>query len=149
MNSDTSPARGAALVAKWCPVLHSRVVARLNSLQLWVDDLAASAKFYGQFLGLELDDEPHQHTGNEALHYDVAWGDFTSGDYMMLHIAQAEPGQHTSGAQIGITVGDVDALHPKAAQFEVTVLQHPQDGEWGRNAMYEDPDGNVVSVTTA
>ncbi|MGN6676601.1 MAG: VOC family protein, partial [Streptosporangiaceae bacterium] len=111
-------------------------MARLNSLQLWADDLAASAKFYGQFLGLELDDEPHQHTGNEALHYDVAWGDFTSGDYMMLHIAQAKPGQHTSGAQIGITVGDVDALHPKAAQFEVTVLQHPQDGEWGRNAMY-------------
>jgi len=124
-------------------------VARLNSLQVWAADLAASAKFYGQFLGLELDDEPHQHTGNEALHYDVAWGDFASGEYMMLHLAQAEPGQHTTGAQIGITVRDVDTLHRTAAQFGVTVLEHPRDAEWGRNARYEDPDGNIVSVTTA
>ena len=131
------------------PVLHSRVVARLNSLQVWAADLAASAKFYGQFLGLELDDEPHQHTGNEALHYDVAWGDFASGNYMMLHLAQAKPGQHTTGAQIGITVGDVDAVHQNAAQFGVTVLERPHDAEWGRNARYEDPDGNIVSVTTA
>ena len=130
-------------------VLHSSIVARLNSLQLWTADLAASAKFYGQFLGLELDDEPHQHTGNEALHYDLAWGDFASGDYMMLHLAQARPGQHTTGAQIGITVGDVDAVHQTAAQFGVTVLELPHDAEWGRNAMYEDPDGNIVSVTTA
>ena len=124
-------------------------MARLNSLQVWAADLAASATFYGMFLGLELDDEPHQHTGNEALHYDVAWGDFASGEYMMLHLAQAKPGQHTTGAQIGITVRDVDALHRTAAQFGVTVLEPPHDAQWGRNATYEDPDGNVVSVTTA
>jgi predicted enzyme related to lactoylglutathione lyase len=131
------------------PVLDSRVVARFNGLQVWAADLAASAKFYGQFLGLELDDEPHQHAGNEAPHYDVAWGDFASGDYMLFHLAQAEPGQHTSGAQIGITVGDVDAVHQTAGQFGVAVLVEPHDGEWGRNAVYEDPDGNIVSVTTA
>lgn len=131
------------------PVLHSLVVARLNSLQVWAADLAASAKFYGQFLGLELDDEPHQHSGNQALHYDVAWGDFASGEYMMLHLAQAEPGRHTTRAQIGVTVGDVDAAHQRAAQFEVTVLEPPHDGEWGRNARYEDPDGNIVSVSSA
>jgi len=51
---------------------HSRVVARLNSLQVWATELAASPRFYGQFLGVELDAEPHQHGGNEALHYDVA-----------------------------------------------------------------------------
>ena len=141
--------RPGATLAPGRAVLHSRVVARLNSLQVWAADLAASARFYGQFLGLELDDEPHQHSGNEALHHDVAWGDFASGDYMMLHLAQAKPGQHTTGAQIGITVGNVDAIHQKAAQFGVTVLERPHDGEWGRNAMYEDPDGNIVSVTTA
>jgi predicted enzyme related to lactoylglutathione lyase len=124
-------------------------VARVNSLQVWAADLAASADFYGQFIGLELDDEPHQHTGNEALHYDVAWGDFASGEYMMLHLAQAEPGRHTSGAQIGITVADLDAVHQKAAQFGVTVVEPPHAAEWGRNARYEDPDGNIVSVTTA
>jgi predicted enzyme related to lactoylglutathione lyase len=123
-------------------------VARLNSLQVWTADLAASARFYGQFLGLELD-EPHQHSGNEALHYDLAWGDFASGDYMLLHLAQAKPGQHTTGAQIGITVQDVDAVHQTAAQFQVTVLKRPHDGEYGRNALYEDPDGNIVSVTSA
>ncbi len=130
-------------------VLHSHVVARLNSLQISAADLAASAKFYGQFLGLELDDEPHQHSGNEALHYDIAWGDFASGDYMMLHLAQARLGEHTTGAEIGITVVDVDAVHQKAAELGVTVLEQPHDGEWGRNAVYQDPDGNIVSVTTA
>jgi predicted enzyme related to lactoylglutathione lyase len=130
-------------------VLHFRLVTRFNSLQVSAVDLAASAKFYGQFLGLELDDEPHQHAGNEALHYDVAWGDFASGDYMLFHLAQAEPGQHTTGAQIGITVGDVDAVHQAAAQFGVTVLAQPHDGEYGRNAVYQDPDGNIVSVTSA
>lgn len=124
-------------------------MARLNSLQVWTADLSASANFYRQFLGLELDDEPHQHPGNEALHYDVWWGDFATGDYMMLHLAQAEPGRRTTGAQIGITVGDIDAVHQKATQFGVKVLEQPHDAEWGRNAVYEDPDGNIVSVTAA
>lgn len=122
-------------------------MARLHSLQVWAADLAATAKFYGQFLGLEMDDEPHRHDGNDALHYDLAWGDFTTGEYMMLHLAQAKPGQHTSMAEIGITVEDVDAVHQKVPEFGVTVLQPPHDGEWGRHAAYEDPDGNIVSVT--
>jgi predicted enzyme related to lactoylglutathione lyase len=67
----------------------------------------------------------------------------------MLHLAQARPGQHTTGAEIGITVEDVDAIHQKAAQFAVTVLRPPHDGQWGRHAAYADPDGNVVSVTAA
>ena len=124
-------------------------MARLNSLQVQAADLAAAARFYGQFLGLELDDEPHRHDGNEALHYDLAWGDFASGDYMMLNLAQAEPGQHTTGAQIGITVEDLDAVHQRAAQLGVTVLEPPHDGVWGRRAMYQDPDRNIVSVTAA
>jgi predicted enzyme related to lactoylglutathione lyase len=122
-------------------------VARLNSLQIWAADLAVTAKFYGQFIGLEMDNEPHQHEGNDALHYDLAWGDFAAGDYMLLHLAQGRPGQHTTGAEIGITVEDVDAVHQRAAQFGVTVRSEPHDGEWGRNAVYEDPDGNTVSVT--
>ncbi|WP_187366286.1 VOC family protein [Trebonia kvetii] len=91
----------------------------------------------------------HQHEGNEAPHYDLAWGDFTSGEYVMLRIAPAGPGQRTTGAQIGTTVDDVDAVHQKADQFGVTVLEQPHDGEWGRNAVYEDPDRNIVSVTSA
>lgn len=85
----------------------------------------------------------------DALHYDLAWGDFASGDFLILHLAQAEPGQHTTGAEIGITVDDVDAVHQRAAQFGVTVLEGPHDGEWGRNAIYEGPDGNIVSITAA
>jgi predicted enzyme related to lactoylglutathione lyase len=119
---------------------------RLNSLQVWAGDLAATATFYGQFIGLELD-EPHQHDGNDALHYDLAWGDFDTGEYVLLHLAQAGPGQRTTGAQIGITVDDVDAVHQRAAQFGVTVVEEPHDGEYGRSAKYEDPDKNIVSVS--
>lgn len=130
-------------------MLDSRAMARLTSLQVWTADLADAAKFYGDFIGLDLSGEPHRHDGNESLHYDLAWGDFTSGEYMILHLAQAEPGRHTTGAEIGITVDDVDAVHQKAAQFGITVLQMPHDGEWGRNAVYEGPDGNIVSITAA
>jgi predicted enzyme related to lactoylglutathione lyase len=129
-------------------VLPSGGMARLTSLQVWAADLAAAARFYGQVIGLDLDDEPHQHEGNEALHYDLAWGDFATGEYVLLHLAQARPGQHTTGAQIGITVDDVDAVHRRAAQFGVIVRERPHDGEWGRNAVYEDPDQNLVSVTS-
>jgi predicted enzyme related to lactoylglutathione lyase len=122
-------------------------VARLSSLQIWAADLAAAARFYGQFIGLDMDDEPHQHDGNDALHYDLAWGDFATGEYMLLHLAQGGPGQHTTGAEIGITVDDVDAVHHRAVQFGVTVRGEPRDGRWGRTALYEDPDGNTVSVT--
>jgi predicted enzyme related to lactoylglutathione lyase len=69
------------------------------------------------------------------------------GDYVMLHLAQAKAGQHTTGAEIGITVEDVDAVHQKASRFGVTVSVQPLDGPWGRNAVYEDPDGNIVSIT--
>lgn len=130
-------------------MLHSRAMARLTSLQVSATDLAAAAKFYGEFIGLDLSGQPHRHDGNEALHYDLAWGDFASGEYMILHLAQAKPGQHTTGAQIGIMVDDVDAVHRKAAQFGVRVVQGPHDGEWGRNAVYEGPDGNIVSITAA
>jgi predicted enzyme related to lactoylglutathione lyase len=120
---------------------------RLNSLQVWVADLVASARFYGEFLGLELDDEPHRHPGNEALHYDLAWGDIASGEYMMLQLAQSERDRRTTGAEIGIAVEDVDAVHARAAMFGVPVLEPPHEDRWGRNALYEDPDGNLVSVT--
>ena len=65
----------------------------------------------------------------------------------MLHLAQARPG-HTTRAQIGITVDDVDAVHRKAAEFGATVREQPHDGEWGRNTVYEDPDQNIVSVSS-
>lgn len=111
-------------------------------------DLAASARFYGDFLGLALDGEPHRHPGNDALHYDLVWGDIPSGEYMMLHLAEGEPNRRTTGAEIGITVEDVDAIHTRAATLGITVVEAPRDGEWGRSALYQDPDGNLVSVTS-
>lgn len=123
-------------------------MAQLNSLQIWAADLAASAVFYGRFVGLDLGGEPHQHSDNDALHYDVAWGDFATGDYMLLHLTQAD-GQHTTGAQIGITVSDLAAVHQRAAELGVAVVAPPHDTEWGRQARYADPDGNIVSLTGA
>lgn len=93
-------------------------VARLTSFQVQVADLGAAARFYGHFIGLNLSGEPHRHDENEAL----AWRDFASADYMMLHLAQAEPGRHSTGAQIGITVEDVDAVHQRAAQCQASHL---------------------------
>jgi hypothetical protein len=93
-------------------------VARLTSLQVWATDLATSARLYGAFLGLELPGEPHRHPGNEALHYDLVWGDMASGEYMMLQIAQREgQGRHTTGAEIGVTVEDVDVVHTEQGRL--------------------------------
>lgn len=41
------------------------------------------------------------------------------------------------------------AIHRRAGAFAVTVLERPHDGQWGRHAVYEDPDGNIISLTAA
>ena len=96
-----------------------------HSAALWHDsqacrfrtaDLAVAARFYGEFIGLDLGGEPHQHDGNDALHYDLAWGDSASGDFMIFTSRKPRPGR-------------------------------APDGEWGRNAVYQGPDGNIVSIT--
>ncbi|MGH9105232.1 MAG: VOC family protein, partial [Acidimicrobiales bacterium] len=68
-------------------------------------------------------------------------------DYTMLQLAQAGPGRRTTGAEIGFTVDDVDALHQRAGELGVSVVEAPHDEQWGRSATYEDPDGNTVYLT--
>lgn len=118
----------------------------MTSLQLSVSDLQKTTDFYRNFLGFELD-EPHRHDGNESLHHDLAWGDFASGSFVMLHLVQAEPDNATQNAQVGFSVDDVDGLHERAQELQILVIDPPHEEEWGRNAKYADPDGNVVSLT--
>jgi catechol 2,3-dioxygenase-like lactoylglutathione lyase family enzyme len=119
---------------------------RATSVTLWVSDLDATGRFYRDFLGFEMDD-PHRHFEGDDLHYDLAWGDFETGNFMMLHLCEGGNGRRTSGVQIGFSVNDLATIHARAGTCGVKVLQEPAPGPWGANAKYEDPEGNLISVT--
>lgn len=118
----------------------------MTSVTLWVSDLDATARFYGDCLGVDLG-EAHRHEGNEALHYDLGWGDFESGEFVLLHLCQADGDRTTGGAGIGWSVDDLEAIHARATGLGIPVVAPPHDAPWGRTATYEDPDGNRVSLT--
>ena len=119
---------------------------RMTSVSVWASDLEATARFYRDFLGFELD-EPHRHDGGDGLHHDLVWGDFETGDVVMLHIALAEGRPKTSGVQLGFGVDDLSRVHDRAGELDVPVVEEPHDEPWGRNAKYADPDGNIVSLS--
>lgn len=119
---------------------------RVTSLEVFVVDLGRSAQFYRDIVGLDLG-EADQHEGNEQLHHDAAWGDLSTPDYMLLHLTQGTASRVTTGAVIGINVVDLDDVHRRAVEAGVIVVAPPHAGPWGHSAKYEDPDGNVVSLT--
>lgn len=119
---------------------------RVTSLEIYVADLGRSARFYRDIVGLDLG-EAHRHEGNERLHHDAAWGDLATQDYMLLHLTQDTGSRVTTGAVIGINVADLDGIHGRAVEAGTIVFTPPHAGVWGRNGEYEDPDGNVVSLT--
>lgn len=112
--------------------------SRLVFVALRVRDLAASAWFYREALGIPLE------TGRPpGPHAEVSWKD---GAYLRLALL---PVGHdaTENAEIGFFVDDVEAMHAGAVAAGAEVVHEPRDETWGRTAAYRDPDGNLVTLT--
>ena len=118
---------------------------RLVAVILEVSDLERSVVLYRDGFGLDL------HPGDNAVddrwiggvHAEISW---TRGAY--LHFAlYAAKGRPTTGAQMSLSVDDLEDAHAAAVQANARVLHEPRSEPWGRSARYEDFDGNVIELT--
>jgi lactoylglutathione lyase len=122
---------------------------RLSLVVLEVADLEVSARFYREALGLPL----HRGSDNgmpgdrwiSGEHQAISW---TDGGYLHFSLYAAK-GQGTTRAQVGFVVKDLAAAHARATAAGAQVVHPPRKEPWGETARYQDPDGNVVSLTQA
>ena len=118
---------------------------RLVAVIVEESDLDSSTALYRDAFGLDL------HPGDNAVddrwiggrHAEISWRE---GSYLHFALYPAK-GPPTSGAQITLTVDDIDAAHGKAVRAGARVLHEPRTEPWGRSGRYEDLDGNVIELT--
>ena len=122
--------------------------ARLIEIELRVDDVSRSARFYRDLIGVTVGDI-ETHDADSEPHVHASWGEWTPNDpsLLMLNIYPATGPGTTS--HIGFAVRDLAATHARLAAAKVEVLQAPADRPWGKSAAYRDPDGNTVTLTEA
>ena len=118
---------------------------RLAAVILEVSDLDSSTTLYRDAFGLDL------HPGDNGVddrwiggrHAEISWRE---GAYLhfALYLAKEEP---TSGAQITLSVEDIDIAHATAVRAGAHVLHEPRTEPWGRSGRYKDFDGNVIELT--
>jgi lactoylglutathione lyase len=110
-------------------------VIGLAYVSMYVDDLAASRRFYAELLGFEVVQEGD-------------WGvNVHKGDVgILLHPRQGQPMQHL---ELTFDVDDADAAVDALRRQNVPVVEEPSDRVWGdRDGAVADPDGNVVYLRT-
>ena len=117
---------------------------RLVVVILEVSDLDRSEVLYRDGFGLDL------HQGDNRLedrwiggrHAEISW---LEGAYLhfALYPAKEKP---ISGAQIALSVVDIDKAHVAAVRAGARVLHEPRSEPWGRSGRYEDFDGNVIEL---
>jgi predicted enzyme related to lactoylglutathione lyase len=118
---------------------------RLVAVILEVSDLERSAALYRDGFGLDL------HPGDNAVddrwiggvHAEISW---TEGAYLHFALYSAK-GRPTIGAQISLSVDNIEDAHLAAVQGGARVLHEARTEPWGRSARYEDFDGNVIELT--
>jgi predicted enzyme related to lactoylglutathione lyase len=124
------------------------VKARLIEVELRVRDVARSAHFYRELVGVSVGDI-ETHDADSEPHVHATWGDWTPTEpsLLMLNIYPAT-GSITS-SHIGFAISDLAETHARLVAARVEVLRAPEDRPWGRTAAYRDPDGNTVFLTEA
>jgi predicted enzyme related to lactoylglutathione lyase len=120
---------------------HGRLVAVI----LEVSDLDRSVALYRDAFGLDL------HPGNNGVddrwiggnHAEISWRE---GAYLHFSLYPAKE-QPTSGAQITLSVDNIEDAHAAAVRADAHVIHGPRNEPWGRSGRYEDFDGNVIELT--
>lgn len=110
---------------------------------VFVSDMARSARFYRDTIGLLLKFESPE------------WTEFiTGGATLALHKADhsgnSQSSQNVEAAghcRPGFAVENLDAFHSRMVDSEVSCIQVPQNVFGVRITQYLDPDGLVISVS--
>lgn len=119
------------------------MAGRLMEVQLRVKDVKRSAEFYRDTLGIAVG------PGDEReSHFEAAWGKWeaASADLLLFLLYPADAGNPRSVCEIGFSVEDLDAVHAAVVAAGQPVVEAPSPKDWGRQATYADPDGNIVVI---
>ena len=117
-------------------------------VNLYTRDIEAGIRFYEGLLGFsETFRTPREGTPE---HVEFELGAFKVGLGTIEAAARMHQVEATPGAPAMVIVvwtDDVDAAHEKLAAAGVSVVQAPHDtGNNNRNALFRDPDGNLVEL---
>ena len=108
-------------------------------IALQVKDLEASKKFYIEFLGLEINPQGPPH----AVLFKTAPIPFAIRKPMVDLNASDKLGW---GTAIWFKVDDADALYTHLLKNSVKIVTAIQDGAFGRQFSFMDPDGYILTV---
>lgn len=117
---------------------------KLDYAIVFVSDMKRAVAFYRDVLDLPLKFEsPH-------------WTEFSNdGSTIALHPADAvnpglSEGRSPAGScHLGFVVRNLDEIHRRMEARHVKCIQPPKKEEFGRLAIYADPDGLLISVSEA
>jgi lactoylglutathione lyase len=117
-------------------------------VNLYTRDIEAGIRFYEGLLGFsETFRTPREgvpeHVEFELGGFKVGLGTVEAA--RRVHAVEASPG--APAMVLVVWTEDVDAAHQKLVGEGVTVVQPPHDtGNNNRNALFRDPDGNLVEL---
>ena len=120
----------------------------ISTITLFVEDLAAARRFYGEAFGLPVHYEDGASVvfnfGNTLINLLKA-----SEAPEIIEPAAVAPRDAGSRMQLTITVDDVDALCAQLTARGVELLNGPMDRPWGiRTASFRDPGGHIWEIAT-
>ena len=118
----------------------------ISAITLFVEDLAAARRFYGEAFGLPVHYEDDASVvfsfGNTLINLLT-----TSAAPELIEPAAVAPRDAGSRMQLTITVDDVDALCAELTARGVKLLNGPMDRPWGiRTASFKDPAGHIWEI---
>ena len=117
-------------------------------VNLYTRDIEAGIRFYGDLLGFE--ETFRTPIDGAPAHVELTLNGFTVG-LGTVEAARAvhgvEPSPGSPAMVLVVWADDVDAAHARLAAAGVAVVQPPHDtGSCNRNALFRDPDGNLVEI---
>jgi len=116
---------------------------------VYVEDVAASLAFYERVLGLERD-----HLDDDGSYGELKSGiGFAANWHVERNLDRPFRRNERDGIPLGVeldfAVDDVDAVFRRAIEAGAVPVWEPQDKPWGRSAMFRDPDGVLVHISSA
>lgn len=118
----------------------------ISAITLFVDDLAATRRFYQEVLGVSLVYEDAQ---SAAFDVGTTVVNLLESTQAAGLIGPAPVAAQVAGSrmQLTVTVEDVDAVCEMLAAHGVSLINGPMDRPWGiRTACFADPAGHVWEV---
>jgi lactoylglutathione lyase len=121
----------------------------IEAITLFVEDLDAAKRFYGDVFGLPVS---YEDDASAVFRFGATLVNLLKVEAAHDLIAPADVGGLDSGSrfQFTIPVDDVDAMCVELASRGVELLNGPMDRPWGiRTASFRDPGGHIWEITAS